>query len=102
MLLVGFLPSTEYVFYREQSQVGELLHHGRINRGRQWYEMPTVSLKALNLLSLRLDLRDKNLFDSPNEQKANGNQQPPPSIAIRAFRQPIGRLRTAVRRVTRD
>ena len=36
----------------------------RVNRKRQWYELPTTRCKALNLLSLRLDLRDMNLFDT--------------------------------------
>src|SRR3954447_16038663 len=61
----------------------------RINRKRQWYEMPTVSLKALNLLSQRLDLRDKNLFDSPNRQKKPRTEEPPPE-ALKA-RRPDGR-----------
>ena len=34
---------------------------------RQWYQLPTTSLKALNLLSLRLDLRDMNLHDTSDE-----------------------------------
>ncbi len=61
----------------------------RINKKRQWYEMPTVSLKALNLLSLRLDLRDKNLFDSPNREQKPRTEDPPPE-ALRA-RRPDGR-----------
>src|SRR3982751_3916933 len=62
---------------------------GRANAKRQWYEMPLVNLKALNLLSLRLDLRDKNLFDSPNRQKSERTEDPPPE-ALRA-RRPDGR-----------
>src|SRR3954453_15321409 len=61
----------------------------RINRKRQWYELPGVQLKALNLLSLRLDLRDKNLFDSPNREKKERTEEPPPE-ALRA-RRPDGR-----------
>src|SRR3954447_5959676 len=61
----------------------------RLNRNRQWYEMPLVNLKALNLLSLRLDLRDKNLFDSPNREKAERTEEPPPE-ALTA-RRPDGR-----------
>jgi hypothetical protein len=49
----------------------------RVNRKRQWYEMPTVGLKALNLLSLRLDLRDLNLFDTGTPIRTHGLQQPP-------------------------
>jgi hypothetical protein len=36
----------------------------RVNKRRQWHQLPTTSLKALNLLSLRLDLRDLNLLDT--------------------------------------
>jgi hypothetical protein len=61
----------------------------RTNRTRPWWQMPTVSLKALNLLSLRLDLRDKNLFDSPNREKKPRDEEPPPE-ALTA-RRPDGR-----------
>src|SRR5436190_17748032 len=61
----------------------------RVNRKRQWYELPGVQLKALNLLSLRLDLRDKNLFDSPNREKKERTEEPPPE-ALKA-RRPDGR-----------
>jgi len=61
----------------------------RVNRKRQWYTLPGVQLKALNLLSLRLDLRDKNLFDSPNRQNADRTEEPPPE-ALKA-RRPDGR-----------
>src|SRR5215210_6523836 len=51
---------------------------GRINRKRQWYEQPTLGLKMLNLLSLRLDLRDLNLFDAESEPlQENGNREVP-------------------------
>ena len=49
----------------------------RVNRKRQWYEMPTVGLKALNLLSLRLDLRDLNLFDTGTPIRKHGLEEPP-------------------------
>ena len=40
----------------------------RVNRRRQWWQLPTTSLKALNLLSLRLDLRDMNLPDEMRDK----------------------------------
>ena len=49
---------------------------GRINQKKQWYEQPTLGLKMLNLLSLRLDLRDLNLFDARNRTAA-GEREPP-------------------------
>ena len=52
----------------------------RINRRRQWHELP-FPINLLNLLSLRLDLRDKNLFDaasSPIQEK--GTETPPPEV----------------------
>jgi hypothetical protein len=44
---------------------GKALHavFGPINKKRQWHELP-FPLNLLNLLSLRLDLRDMNLFDT--------------------------------------
>jgi hypothetical protein len=50
----------------------------KVNRKRQWYEMPTTGLKALNLLSLRLDLRDLNLFDTGTPLRRHGLEDPPP------------------------
>jgi hypothetical protein len=51
----------------------------RVNRRRQWWQLPTTSLKALNLLSQRLDLRDFNLFDAPGHQiKTEAGEEPPP------------------------
>jgi hypothetical protein len=61
----------------------------RVNRKRQWYQLPTTSLKALNLLSLRLDLRDMNLFDTSETLKTEATEEPPPH-ALKA-RQPDGR-----------
>jgi hypothetical protein len=49
----------------------------KVNQKRQWYEMPTVGLKALNLLSLRLDLRDLNLFDTGTPIRKHGLEEPP-------------------------
>ncbi|HLM27043.1 MAG TPA: peroxidase family protein [Thermoleophilaceae bacterium] len=63
---------------------------GRINQRKQWYEQPTLGLKMLNLLSLRLDLRDLNLFDAASEPlQENGSETPPPEA--RKARQPGGR-----------
>jgi hypothetical protein len=52
----------------------------KVNQKRQWYEMPTVGLKALNLLSLRLDLRDLNLFDTSTPIRKHGLEDPPPEV----------------------
>ena len=48
-----------------------------INRRRQWHQLP-FPLSLLNLLSLRLDLRDKNLFDSDKKIQEHGTEEPPP------------------------
>jgi hypothetical protein len=61
---------------------------GRVNKKRQWYEMPTTPLKALNLLALRLDLRDFNLFDTSIPIRKKGIEEPPKE-ALTA-RQPDG------------
>jgi hypothetical protein len=50
---------------------------GRINKKRQWHELP-FPLSLLNLLSLRLDLRDMNLFDTSEEIKTEATEEPPP------------------------
>jgi hypothetical protein len=52
----------------------------KINQKRQWWEMPTVGLKSLNLLSLRLDLRDLNLFDTSVPIRTHGLEEPPPEV----------------------
>src|SRR3954468_9813664 len=49
----------------------------RVNKKRQWHELPTPPLKALNLLSLRLDLRDMNLFDTSTSLRKHGIEEPP-------------------------
>src|SRR4051812_39821705 len=49
----------------------------RVNKKRAWYELPTTALKALNLLSLRLDLRDMNLFDTSTPIRNHGIEEPP-------------------------
>src|SRR3712207_5553265 len=61
----------------------------RINRTRQWYQLPTTPLKALNLLSLRLDLRDWNLHDTSQKIKTEATEEPPPHVLT--ARQPDGR-----------
>jgi hypothetical protein len=61
----------------------------RINQKRAWYEMPTVNLKALNLLSLRLDLRDLNLFDTGTPIRTHGLEEPPSHVLT--ARQPDGK-----------
>ena len=50
----------------------------KVNQKRAWYDLPTTSLKALNLLSLRLDLRDMNLFDTGTPIRKQGLEDPPP------------------------
>jgi hypothetical protein len=62
---------------------------GRINQKRQWYEQPTLGLKMLNLLSLRLDLRDMNLFDAESEPYQENGGHTVPEEAKKA-RQPGG------------
>ncbi|MGI8631326.1 MAG: peroxidase family protein [Solirubrobacterales bacterium] len=56
-----------------------------INKNKQWYEMPGLPLQILNLLALRNDLRDNNLFDAPQSQppedlvaEYNEGSGPPP------------------------
>ena len=61
----------------------------RVNRGRQWYELPLTPLRALNLLALRLDLRDRNLFDTRDPIQEKGTEEPPKE-ALTA-RRPDGR-----------
>jgi len=61
----------------------------RINTRRQWYQLPTTSLKALNLLSQRLDLRDMNLFDAGEKINEGPKQEPPPEARI--ARRPDGK-----------
>src|SRR5437588_2619751 len=60
----------------------------RVNRRRQWWELPTTALKTLNLLSLRLDLRDMNLFDTGTPIRTHGLEEPPPEVLT--ARQPDG------------
>jgi hypothetical protein len=62
----------------------------RINARRPWWQLPTASLKGLNLLSLRLDLRDMNLFDTSEELKTQEPTEEPPREALTA-RRPDGR-----------
>jgi hypothetical protein len=75
----------------KRSATGRAMHavFGPINRRRQWWQLPTAGLKALNLLSLRLDLRDLNLFDNPGEEHPKTTEEPPPEV-LRA-RRPDGR-----------
>ena len=49
---------------------------GRINRRRQWHELP-FPISLLNLLSLRLDLRDMNLYDTSEKLKTEATEEPP-------------------------
>jgi Animal haem peroxidase len=62
-----------------RSLPNRMLHavFSKVNKKRQWYELPTTSLKALNLLSLRLDLRDMNLFDTGTPIRTHGLEEPP-------------------------
>jgi hypothetical protein len=61
----------------------------KVNGKRQWYELPTAAFKALNLLALRLDLRDKNLFDTRDPIQEEATEEPPKE-ALTA-RRPDGR-----------
>src|SRR4051794_16944138 len=49
---------------------------GRVNRKKQWHELP-FPVNLLNLLSLRLDLRDMNLFDTSEKIKTETTEEPP-------------------------
>jgi hypothetical protein len=60
-----------------------------VNRKREWYDLPTTALRSLNLLSLRLDLRDMNLFDTGTPIRTHGLEDPP-AEALTA-RRPDGR-----------
>jgi hypothetical protein len=64
----------------KRSLAGRALHavFSKVNQKRPWYEMPTAGLKALNLLSLRLDLRDMNLFDTGTPIRKHALEDPPP------------------------
>jgi hypothetical protein len=57
----------------------------KVNRRRYWWQLPTTQLKALNLLSLRLDLRDLNLFDTETPIRKHGLEEAPPE-ALKARR----------------
>src|SRR5436190_592589 len=61
----------------------------RVNKKRQWHELPTTALKTLNLLSLRLDLRDMNLFDTSMPIRKHGLEEPPEEV--RTARRPDGK-----------
>jgi hypothetical protein len=63
---------------------------GRINKRRQWHELP-FPVSLLNLLSLRLDLRDLNLFDTTHklDDGRQSDGEPPPQY--RKARHPEGR-----------
>ena len=56
----------------------------RVNRKRQWYELPTTALKSLNLLSLRLDLRDMNLFDTSQKIQTEATEVASPPGSVRS------------------
>jgi hypothetical protein len=60
----------------------------RINKKRQWHELPPP-FDLLNLLSLRLDLRDMNLFDTAQKIKTEATEEPPEEL--RTARSPDGR-----------
>src|SRR5215212_6303490 len=62
---------------------------GPINKRRQWHELP-FPVNVLNLLSLRLDLRDMNLFDTSEKLKENGGGPAPPQEVLKA-RTPEGK-----------
>ena len=60
----------------------------RVNRRRPWWREPHP-FQALNLLSLRLDLRDWNLHDTTEAIRTQADEKPPPE-ALRA-RRPDGK-----------
>src|SRR3954471_17269641 len=65
----------------------------RINRKRPWWKVPHP-FQALNLLSLRLDLRDWNLFDTSRPYRDGPKLEPPPEA--QSARQPDGRWNSLV------
>jgi hypothetical protein len=60
----------------------------RVNEKRQWHELP-FPVNLLNLLSLRLDLRDMNLHDTADEFEEGKPTEPPPEY--RHARHPEGK-----------
>src|SRR4051812_2801220 len=56
-----------------RSIAGRALHavFSRVNRKRQWHELP-FPISDLNLLSLRLDLRELNLYDTEVPIRTHG------------------------------
>ncbi|HEX8053877.1 MAG TPA: peroxidase family protein [Thermoleophilaceae bacterium] len=74
----------------KRSLGGRALHgvFGRINERKQWHELP-FPINLLNLLSLRLDLRDMNLHDTTPVYEAGPEQEPPEEY--RAARHPEGK-----------
>jgi hypothetical protein len=72
-----------------RSLPSRVLHQvfSRVNQRRQWHQLP-FPISLLNLLSLRLDLRDENLFDTSQKIKEDPTQEPPPEA--RRARMPEG------------
>ncbi len=62
----------------QRSIGGRALHavFSRVNEKRQWHELP-FPINLLNLLSLRLDLRDFNLHDTVDKWEEGPENQPP-------------------------
>src|SRR3954447_8023534 len=73
-----------------RSIAGRALHavFSRVNRQRQWHQLP-FPISDLNLLSLRLDLREMNLFDTEVPIRTRGIEEPPEKVLT--ARQPEGR-----------
>ncbi|MDQ3935229.1 MAG: peroxidase [Actinomycetota bacterium] len=74
----------------KRSLGGRALHavFGRVNEKRQWHELP-FPINLLNLLSLRLDLRDLNLHDTVDKWEEGPEQEPPSEF--RRARHPEGK-----------
>jgi hypothetical protein len=74
----------------KRSLGGRALHavFGPINERKQWHELP-FPINLLNLLSLRLDLRDYNLHDTTPVYEAGPEQEPPEEF--REARHPEGK-----------
>jgi hypothetical protein len=60
----------------------------RVNKRKQWHELP-FPINLLNLLSLRLDLRDYNLHDTVDKFEEGDAKEPPPEY--RHARHPEGK-----------
>src|SRR3712207_7704091 len=76
----------------QRSLGGRALHavFGPINKRKQWHELP-FPINLLNLLSLRLDLRDFNLHDTTDKYVGDDAPEQEPPVHYRRARHPEGK-----------